>query len=298
MQSITSYIREQAEQVHQALDEYMEKMDSLPSVLRDSMRYSLLAGGKRLRPVLVLATVESLGGNPGKAIPFACAVEMIHTYSLIHDDLPSMDDDDYRRGKLTNHKVFGEAHAILAGDALLTEAFGLMAKAAKETSLSAEVALTIIEEGAWCAGAHGMVGGQVDDLLSENRLIGIDELESIHRRKTSDLIVFSVRLGAYLCQANPVLMDALTQFAYQLGLAFQIQDDILDVISTQEVLGKPAGSDLKLNKATYPALIGLEESRRKLKEITDDAKKQLMNQPGLEPVKLLEIADYLLSRNH
>lgn len=298
MQSITSYIREQAEQVHQALDEYMEKMDSLPSVLRDSMRYSLLAGGKRLRPVLVLATVESLGGNPGKAIPFACAVEMIHTYSLIHDDLPSMDDDDYRRGKLTNHKVFGEAQAILAGDALLTEAFGLMAKGAKEISLSAEVALTIIEEGSRCAGARGMVGGQVDDLLSENRLIGIDELESIHRRKTSDLIVFSVRLGAYLCQANPVLMDALTRFAYQLGLAFQIQDDILDVISTQEVLGKPAGSDLKLNKATYPALIGLEESKRKLKEITDDAKKQIMNQSGLEPVKLLEIADYLLSRNH
>ncbi|MGA8941749.1 MAG: polyprenyl synthetase family protein [Thermoactinomyces sp.] len=298
MLSITSYIKEQAERVHQALDEYMEKMDSLPSVLRDSMRYSLLAGGKRLRPVLVLATVESLGGNPAKALPFACSVEMIHTYSLIHDDLPSMDDDDYRRGKPTNHKVFGEAQAILAGDALLTEAFGLMASGAKEISLPGEIALTIIEEGARCAGARGMVGGQVDDLLSENRLIGIDELESIHRRKTSDLIVFSVRLGAYLCQANRNLLEALTRFACQLGLAFQIQDDILDVTSTREVMGKSAGSDLKRNKATYPALIGLEASQRKLKEITDNAKQQIMNKPGLQSRKLLEIADYLLSRDH
>ncbi|MBA4600913.1 polyprenyl synthetase family protein [Thermoactinomyces sp. AMNI-1] len=284
--------------VHQALDEYMEKMDSLPSVLRESMRYSLLAGGKRLRPVLVLATVESLGGNPAKALPFACAVEMIHTYSLIHDDLPSMDNDDYRRGKLTNHKVFGEAQAILAGDALLTEAFGLLASGAKEAALPGDVALTIIEEGARCSGARGMVGGQVDDLLSENRQIGIDELESIHKRKTSDLIVFSVRIGAYLCRARPLLMDALTCFAQQLGLAFQIQDDILDVTGSQKVLGKPAGSDLKLNKATYPALLGLEESRRKLKETTDDAKKQIANIPGLSPEKLLEIADYLLSRDH
>ncbi len=298
MQSITSYIKEQAEQVHQALAEYMEKMDGLPSTLRDSMRYSLLAGGKRLRPVLVLATVDSLGGNPSKAIPFACAVEMIHTYSLIHDDLPSMDDDDYRRGKPTNHKVFGEAQAILAGDALLTEAFGLLAREAKETSLPAETALSIIEESSRCAGARGMVGGQVDDLLSENRIIGIDELESIHKRKTSDLIVFSVRLGASLCQANPVLMEALTNFACKLGLAFQIQDDILDVTSTQEVLGKPVGSDLKMNKATYPALIGLEASKTKLKKITDDAKKQIINQPGLQPERLLEIADYLLSRNY
>ncbi|MEK4799080.1 MULTISPECIES: polyprenyl synthetase family protein [Thermoactinomyces] len=298
MQSITSYIKEQADRVHRALDQYLDQMDSLPDVLRQSMRYSLLAGGKRLRPVLTLATVESLGKDPEKAMPFACAIEMIHTYSLIHDDLPSMDDDDYRRGKLTNHKVFGEAQAILAGDALLTEAFGLMAAAAKKEGLPAEVALTMIEEGARSAGARGMVGGQSDDLLSENRKISLEELESIHKRKTGDLIAFSVRMGAHFCQAESSVLDALTRFAYQIGLAYQIQDDILDVTGTTEVIGKPAGSDIKSNKATYPSLLGLEESKRRLKLLTEDAKNTLMAHPGIEPSRLLEIADYLLSRDH
>lgn len=298
MQSITSYIKEQADQVHRALEHYLDNMDNLPDVLRQSMCYSLLAGGKRLRPILTLATVESLGKNPEKAMPFACAIEMIHTYSLIHDDLPSMDDDDYRRGKLTNHKVFGEAQAILAGDALLTEAFGLMATGAKKAGLPAEIALTMIEEGARSAGAHGMVGGQVDDLLSENKKIGIEELESIHKRKTGDLIAFSVRMGAHFCQSDSSVLNALTHFAYQIGLAYQIRDDILDVTSTTEVMGKPAGSDVKSNKATYPSLLGLEESKRKLKLITEDAKNTLIAHPGIEPARLLEIADYLLSRDH
>lgn len=294
---IQNYVKEKADWIHKALDQYTRDMDGLPDVLCESMRYSLLAGGKRLRPVLVLATVEACGGDEEKALPFACALEMIHTYSLIHDDLPSMDNDDYRRGKLTNHKVYGEAQAILAGDALLTEAFGLMAKGAKQAGLSADVALTIMEEASRYAGARGMVGGQVSDILSENRSITLDELESIHRRKTGDLIAFAVRTGAYISDVSEETLASLTRFAYGLGLAFQIQDDILDVIGDQNIIGKPVGSDEEKNKATYPALIGLEQSKQMLKEITESAKAELMSHHTLNPDRLLEIADYLLSRD-
>nr|WP_232345419.1 farnesyl diphosphate synthase [Paenactinomyces guangxiensis] len=294
---IKDYIRTKADWVHQALDQYTQGLSGIPAPLLESMRYSLLAGGKRLRPVLVLSTVEACGGDEEKALPFACALEMIHTYSLIHDDLPSMDNDDYRRGKLTNHKVFGEAQAILAGDALLTEAFGLMARGAKEAGLSADTALTIIEEGARCAGAKGMVGGQVSDLLSENRLISLEELESIHRRKTGDLIAFAVRMGARICEVSEPLLAALTRFSYGLGLAFQIQDDILDVIGDQKLIGKPVGSDQEKNKATYPSLLGLEESKQKLMELTNAAKGELLGHSDFKPDRLLEIADYLLSRD-
>lgn len=297
MQTIKSYIEEKAERVHEALDEYTTRMQGIPPLLKEAMRYSLLAGGKRLRPVLVLATVEALGGEETAALPFACAIEMIHTYSLIHDDLPSMDDDDYRRGKLTNHKVFGEAYAILAGDALLTEAFGLMAKGGKEAALAPEILLTIIEEGARFAGARGMVGGQVDDLLGENGAVSLEQLESIHRRKTGDLMAYSVRTGAYLGGASPEVLESLTRFAYDLGLAFQIQDDILDVIGDQQVIGKPVGSDEEKHKATYPALLGLEESKRKLTEITNRAKRHVEGYEELNPASLMGIADYLLQRD-
>jgi geranylgeranyl diphosphate synthase type II len=283
--------------VHQELDGLTGKWEGVPPVLKEAMRYSLLAGGKRLRPALLLATVEALGGDGEKALPFACALEMIHTYSLIHDDLPCMDDDDFRRGKLTNHKVFGEAQAILAGDALLTEAFGLMARGAMEAGLPAETALIIIDEAARAAGARGMVGGQVDDLLSENRSISLAELESIHRRKTGDLIAFSVRAGARLCGADEELLGALTRFAYGLGLAFQIQDDILDVIGDQKKLGKPVGSDEEKHKSTYPSLLGLERSRELLAEVTEQAKRELAGRTDLNPARLLEIADYLLQRD-
>jgi geranylgeranyl diphosphate synthase, type II len=297
VQTIKSYIEEKAERVHEALDEYTARMQGIPPLLKEAMRYSLLAGGKRLRPVLVLATVEALGGEETAALPFACAIEMIHTYSLIHDDLPSMDDDDYRRGKLTNHKVFGEAYAILAGDALLTEAFGLMAKGGKEAALAPEILLTIIEEGARFAGARGMVGGQVDDLLGENGAVSLEQLESIHRRKTGDLMAYSVRTGAYLGGASPEVLESLTRFAYDLGLAFQIQDDILDVIGDQQVIGKPVGSDEEKHKATYPALLGLEESKRKLTEITNRAKRHVEGYEELNPASLMGIADYLLQRD-
>ncbi|TCS96378.1 polyprenyl synthetase family protein [Hazenella coriacea] len=297
MERIQSYIKENAKWVHETLDQYTLNLDGVPETLLESMRYSLLAGGKRLRPVLALATTEACGEEKEKALPFACAIEMIHTYSLIHDDLPSMDNDDYRRGKLTNHKVFGEAQAILAGDALLTEAFGLMASGAKQAKLSAETALTIIEEGVRSSGARGMVGGQVIDLLSENRPISLVELEKIHQHKTSDLIAFSVRTGALLSGVSRETLQALTRFAYGLGLAFQIQDDILDVIGDQELIGKPVGSDEEKHKATYPSLLGLDESRKKLAEITEQAKAELLDSDVVNPEYLLGIADYLLSRD-
>lgn len=297
MERIQTYIKENAKWVHEALDQYTQDLDGVPERLLESMRYSLLAGGKRLRPVLVLATTEACGGEVQKALPFACAIEMIHTYSLIHDDLPSMDNDDYRRGKLTNHKVFGDAQAILAGDALLTEAFGLMANGAKQAELSAETALTIIQEGARYSGARGMVGGQVIDLLSENLPISLLELEKIHQHKTSDLIAFSVRVGALLSGVTVETLQALTRFAYGLGLAFQIQDDILDVVGDQEVIGKPVGSDEEKHKATYPSLLGLDESRKKLAETIEQAKVELRESNVINPEYLLGIADYLLSRD-
>lgn len=293
------YIEQKAALVHQALDDVTSRLDNVPDILLDSMRYSLLAGGKRLRPVLVLATMESLGEEIEKGIPFACAIEMIHTYSLIHDDLPAMDNDDYRRGKLTNHKKYGDAMAILAGDALLTEAFGLISSGAKKANLSAETSHNIIEEAVISAGARGMIGGQVRDILSENDSVDLDlnKLEEIHRHKTGDLIAFSVRMGAYLGEAKSETMEALTDFAYKLGLAFQIQDDILDVVGDQALIGKPVGSDEEKQKATYPALIGLEESKQILAELTQGAKESIMNLADLNPKHLLQIADYLLNRD-
>lgn len=294
---IKSYIQEKASMIHENLDQMTRQMERVPKNLLDSMRYSLLAGGKRLRPVLVLATMDGLGAKEETGIPFACAIEMIHTYSLVHDDLPAMDDDDYRRGKLTNHKLYGEAMAILAGDALLTEAFGLMASGAKKAGLSAEIALSIFEEAVICAGARGMIGGQVLDIQSEDEDVDLKALQKIHRHKTGDLIAFSVRTGAKLGGASPDTLQALTDFAYSLGLAFQIQDDILDVIGDQEVIGKPVGSDEQKQKATYPALIGLDQSKENLARLTHEAKESIMNLPDLNPEQLLAIADYLLNRD-
>ncbi|RAL27097.1 polyprenyl synthetase family protein [Thermoflavimicrobium daqui] len=291
------YIKEKAKQIDEKLEQVIDQLAGVPVLLRESMKYSLLAGGKRIRPVLVLATVEALNGDTEKAFPFACAIEMIHTYSLIHDDLPSMDNDDYRRGKLTNHKKFSEGTAILAGDALLTEAFGLIAKGAKETQLSAAIALTMIEEGARFAGARGMIAGQVYDLQSENQKISLSELENIHRLKTGDLMVYAIRMGAYIAGANQSTLQGLTEFGYGLGLAFQIQDDILDVIGDQSKLGKPVGSDQENHKSTYPVLLGLEEAKQKLSLCIKEAKEKIIGFPELKPQRLLEIADYLILRD-
>ncbi len=296
MESIERYLESKAQKVHRFLEREVESWADVPGPLREAMAYSLLAGGKRLRPILVLATAEALGGPAERALPFACAVEMIHTYSLIHDDLPAMDDDDFRRGKPTSHKVFGEAMAILAGDALLTKAFGLLARAAREAELSAETALSLIEECSRRAGAEGMVGGQVLDIQSENRRISLSELEAIHRSKTGDLITFSVRLGAVAAGSTKEQLDLLTAFAGRLGLAFQIQDDILDVTGDQEMIGKPVGSDQTKNKVTYPSLIGLEASRKLLRQTVEEAKALLSRPCGMNTERLMQVADYFVFR--
>ncbi len=288
-----TYIKEVAESVHQELDMITARWTTIPEKLQESIRYSLLAGGKRIRPVLVIATVEALGGDIELAMPAACAIEMIHTYSLIHDDLPAMDNDDYRRGKLTNHKVYDEATAILAGDALLTEAFGLFASEA----IPAKVSNSIIQEAVRYAGARGMIAGQILDLASENKQISLQQLEEIHRRKTGDLITFAVRTGARIAGASEHELAALTKFAYGLGLAFQIQDDILDVVGDQTMIGKPVGSDEGNNKATYPAILGLAVSKEKLTTCIHDAKEDIQNLDGLNSARLLELADYLLLRD-
>ena len=297
MEPIEKYLESRAEEVHRFLQREVESWTDVPRPLREAMAYSLLAGGKRLRPILVLATAEALGCPAERALPFAGAVEMIHTYSLIHDDLPAMDDDDFRRGKPTNHKVFGEAMAILAGDALLTKAFGLLARAAREAGLPAETALALIEECSRRSGAEGMVGGQVLDIQGENRRLSLSELEAIHRGKTGDLIVYSVRLGAVVSGSTEDQLELLTSFAGLLGLAFQIQDDILDVIGDQETIGKPVGSDQAKNKATYPSLIGLDKSRELLLKTVEEAKKLLSRPCGIKAERLMQVADYFALRN-
>ncbi|MCH5584203.1 polyprenyl synthetase family protein [Shimazuella sp. AN120528] len=297
MTEAKTYIKNMAEIVHQELDVISKEWTSIPATLQKAMRYSLLAGGKRVRPVLTIATAEALGGSIKMALPFGCAIEMIHTYSLIHDDLPAMDDDDYRRGKLTNHKVFGEAMAILAGDGLLTEAFGLIAKGAREAHLPAAVSLDLIQEAVRYAGTQGMINGQVQDMESESKSITLDELEEIHRRKTGDLITYSIRVGALIAGANQETLEALMTFSYQLGLAFQIQDDILDVVGDQEIIGKPVGSDEHNKKATYPSLLGLDESRKRLQDCIHIARESILNREDLDPTRLLELADYLLLRD-
>ncbi|MCG7406313.1 polyprenyl synthetase family protein [Paenibacillus sp. ACRRX] len=267
-----------------------------PDNLKESMMYSLMAGGKRLRPVFVLAACESLGGNVQSAMPVACAVEMIHTYSLVHDDLPAMDNDDYRRGKLTNHKVHGEAMAILAGDGLLTHAFYSVTQATRQYGVPADIILTVAEELSYYSGMIGMVGGQAADMLGEQGVTSIQQLEYIHLHKTSDLIVFSLRAGARIGGANEQQIAALTEFGRKLGLAFQIQDDILDIIGDETLLGKQKGSDEKSGKVTYPFFIGLDASKAEVARLTHEAKSAVVDANLPYPARLLELADYLMNR--
>ncbi|WP_405083248.1 polyprenyl synthetase family protein [Paenibacillus chitinolyticus] len=294
--NIQEYIASYAEEVEGELQELFPRLWDIPDVLRQSARYSIDAGGKRLRPILVLAAAEALGGRKEAAMPVACAIEMVHTYSLIHDDLPAMDNDDYRRGKLTNHKVYGEAMAILAGDALLTQAF-YSASQARRHGVPAEQVLNIVEELAEYSGARGMVGGQVADMKGEQGITELSGLEYIHQHKTSDLIIFSVRAGGRIAGADDKQLEALTDFGRSIGLAFQIQDDILDVTGTQEKLGKAVGSDEKQQKVTYPFFIGLEESERRVSQLTDKAKTAIAGGVLPKPQRLLELADYLMKRD-
>lgn len=271
---------------------------NIPASLRDSMEYSLLAGGKRLRPLLVIAAAEAIGGQREAAIPIAQAVEMIHTYSLIHDDLPAMDNDDFRRGKPTNHKVFGEAMAILAGDGLLTHAFHQIVQASRLHNVPAEATLDIIEELAIFAGPSGMVGGQVADMQGEQGITDLETLQYIHQHKTGDLIVFSLKAGGRVSGASEAQLAALAKFGQCIGLAFQIRDDILDLVGDEGKLGKKVQSDVKQEKVTYPYFIGLEASQAELERLTLAAKEAVSDGSIPFPERLLQIADFLTHRDH
>jgi len=280
--------------VEAALDKSMPVVP--PETIYNSMRYSLLAGGKRLRPILCLAACELTGGTIEMAMPTACAMEMVHTMSLIHDDLPSMDNDDYRRGKLTNHKIYGEDIAILAGDGLLAYAFEHLALATQ--GVPADRLLHIVVRLGRAVGAEGLVGGQVVDLESEGKTdTTVEMLDFIHTHKTAALLEVSVVSGAILTGAGPDELHRLTRYAQNIGLAFQVVDDILDITSTQEELGKSIGKDVQAQKATYPSLWGLDQSRRKAQEMVDLAKDEL-SIFGEKAYPLMAIADYITARTH
>jgi geranylgeranyl diphosphate synthase, type II len=289
---LKDYLKKRCQMVDQALERVLPAAGELPASLHGSMRYSVFAGGKRVRPVLMLAACETVGGDLEQAMSAACAMEMIHTYSLIHDDLPAMDDDDFRRGNPTNHKVYGEATAILAGDALLTEAFILLSSESGDPAAR----LRVIHEIANASGSRGMVGGQVVDMESEGKgEIDLATLSYIHTHKTGALIRASVRAGAILGGASARDLDALTRYADAIGLAFQIADDILDVEGTTEELGKDAGSDQARGKATYPALVGLEASKARAQELVQMALDALSGfDERAEPLRL--IASYIVKR--
>ena len=267
---LAAYIAERARAVDEALGRFLPAESAPPETLHRAMRYSVFAGGKRLRPVLVIAGAEAVGGRLDDVMPTACAVEMIHTYSLIHDDLPAMDNDDFRRGVPTNHKVFGEALAILAGDALLTLAFRLLADNVPATSSGPRLRDVLVEI-ADAAGSPGMVGGQVADIECEGKPADAEIVDYIHTHKTAALIRASIRGGAILSGATPAQLDALGVVGGSLGLAFQIMDDILDVTATTEELGKTAGKDQAQQKATYPAVHGIEASRRRARALVAEA---------------------------
>src|SRR6184192_1820226 len=255
---ITTYLEQKRQDVDRFLDSVIPAENCPPATLHKSMRYSLFAGGKRVRPILAIAAYEAVGVSSPVILPCAAALELVHTYSLIHDDLPAMDNDDYRRGKLTNHKVFGEGIAVLAGDALLTQAFEIAAKAKGWPRYSHQ---DLILELAHASGSLQLIAGQVADLEGEGKKTSAEQLRYIHERKTSALLCCSVRLGGMSANCSPVELKALTDFGYHVGLAFQVIDDILDITQTSEKLGKTAGKDTQAQKATYPAIVGLEKSR-------------------------------------
>ena len=287
------FLTEIKEKLEEQLPKHINRLKA-PQSLKEAMVYSLNAGGKRVRPALVLATLKSFGKPVEDGLEVACAIEMIHTYSLIHDDLPAMDDDDLRRGKPTNHKVFGEALAILAGDALFTYSFELIANM---QGVSAENKLLLVQEIAKAAGPEGMVGGQVADMEGENQSLTIEELMYIHEHKTGDLLSASIISGAILAGATPNDLTHLKRFAKELGLMFQIKDDILDVEGDAETIGKPIGSDDGNNKSTYPNLLGLDGAKAKLNEHMDKAREYLAN-VEMDQQLLLAITNYVAERDH
>ncbi len=293
---LKSYLEERQRRVDHALDRFLPQEDTLPARLHQAMRYSVFAGGKRIRPILMIAACEAVGGDPSLVLPAACAMEMIHTYSLIHDDLPAMDDDDFRRGRPTSHRVYGEATAILAGDGLLTEAFILLSNPDLQQGIPVSVSLQVIHTIGRCAGSLGMVGGQTVDMESEGQQIDLPTLEYIHTRKTGALILAALQCGALIGGADDPAFAALTRYGEAAGLAFQVADDILDVVGQQETLGKDVGSDQARGKATYVALLGLEEARNRARELRDLALEALDPLGGrAEPLR--QIAHYIVDRS-
>ncbi|MCU07636.1 polyprenyl synthetase family protein [Listeria monocytogenes] len=293
MQDLTLFL----EQYKKIIDESLFKEISerkIEPTLKESMLYSVQAGGKRIRPMLVFATLKALKVNPLLGVKTATALEMIHTYSLIHDDLPAMDNDDYRRGKYTNHKVFGDATAILAGDALLTLAFSILAE---DENLSFETRIALINQISFSSGAEGMVGGQLADMEAENKQVTLEELSSIHARKTGELLIFAVTSAAKIAEVDPEQTKRLRIFAENIGIGFQISDDILDVIGDETKMGKKTGADAFLNKSTYPGLLTLDGAKRALNEHVTIAKSALSGHDFDDEI-LLQLADLIALREN
>jgi geranylgeranyl diphosphate synthase type II len=290
---LDTFIADATKAVNVALNRFLPPEKTKPTTIHQAMRYSVFAGGKRMRPALLLAAAQACGGKEADALPLACAIECIHTYSLIHDDLPAMDNDDYRRGKLTSHKVYGEGMAILAGDALLTQAFEIAVQAKGWSRYSHR---DIIHEISLAAGSRQLIAGQVADLESEGKKISVKDLQYIHERKTSALLCCSVRLGGMSANCSPAELKALTEFGYYVGLAFQVIDDILDVTQTTEKLGKTAGKDAKSQKATYPSIVGVDKARKIAGDLTDHAFAALKPFKG-RAAALEAIAAFLLQRD-
>ncbi|MED4453548.1 polyprenyl synthetase family protein [Metabacillus fastidiosus] len=281
--------------IEESLPNFIKYLEA-PETLKESMLYSLNAGGKRLRPILVLATLQAYGKNEELGIAVGCAIEMLHTYSLIHDDLPCMDDDDLRRGKPTNHKVFGEALAVLAGDGLLTQCFSVIVNE-KNPEVTAEMKVRLISEFVKAAGPEGMVGGQVLDMEAETKTLTLPELEYVHENKTAKLLMFSIIAGAILADASESDIQYLRTFAFHLGIAFQIRDDILDIEGNEELIGKRVGSDSSNEKTTYPSLLTMSGAKEKLAEHIAEAKSALGNVTA-DASLLEEICDLIASRDH
>lgn len=290
-----NYLDEHKKLIESSIDSYLAEL-TYPEVIAEGMKYAILNGGKRLRPILLFMTLDILGKDKTKGIASGVGIEMIHSYSLVHDDLPALDNDDFRRGKLTTHKKFGEAEGILIGDALLTHAFYILT--ARNSHLAPEQIVEIVKLTSSYAGINGMIGGQMMDIASEGKRIDMETLKYIHSNKTGKLIKLPVEIGCIIGEATPEEKETLIRFSELIGLAFQIKDDILDIEGDFLTLGKPVGSDQELEKSTYPALIGLNESKELLKNTIEEAKAILVERFGEErSAILLKLADYIGNRN-
>jgi len=292
---VQTWLENRRRMVEEALDRYFPADRHQPATLHRAIRYSLLSGGKRIRPLLTLAAAEAVGGRPTAALPFACAIEMIHTYSLIHDDLPAMDDDRLRRGQPTNHVVFGEATAILAGDALLTDAFRIATEAPALKGIDPKRALRVVHTIAEAAGAFGMVGGQAADMESEGQVVDLARVDFIHVRKTGALLLAAVRAGALVAEATPSALRNLSRYGEFIGLGFQIVDDVLDAEGATEKTGKEGGGDARNQKATYASVLGVPAARQRALELRDDALAAL-ERFGKRAEPLREIARAIVAR--